>query len=63
MCWPRTHTHLMSVCLQAIEVCKVLGGVGDVLAKKLIVFDALAGAHGFTDTFLKCWKKHTDSKK
>lgn len=31
--------------MQAIEVCKVLGGVGDVLSKKLMVFDALAGAY------------------
>uniref|UniRef100_A0A7S3QLN7 Adenylyltransferase and sulfurtransferase MOCS3 n=1 Tax=Dunaliella tertiolecta TaxID=3047 RepID=A0A7S3QLN7_DUNTE len=29
--------------LQAIEVVKLLGGVGDVLAKKLLIFDALAG--------------------
>lgn len=29
--------------LQALEVLKVLGGIGEVLARKMLVFDALAG--------------------
>ena len=35
---PRLSTHL-----QALEAVKVVGGVGDVLAQKLLIFDALAG--------------------
>jgi len=31
--------------MQAVEVCKLLGGVGDVLSKKLLIFDALAGEY------------------
>jgi hypothetical protein len=29
--------------VQSLEVIKVLGGIGDVMARKLLIFDALAG--------------------
>jgi hypothetical protein len=36
---------------QAIEVCKLLGKVGDVLARKLLIYDALAGECARTHSY------------
>mgnify|MGYP006306266833 CR=1 FL=1 len=41
--YPSPHLLPPFIATQAVEVCKLLGRVGDVLVKKLLLYDALSG--------------------